>query len=132
MAIRRNITADDEFFLGEDKTLPLQVFQKDKVTPQDISGWGDIRYLLKTHKDALDADALVQKSLADGIEITDGANGWIVITYVQGDTDGNSELSARIKPRVQYWYSVKRHGTGVDTVLTHGTHMFLDAGQRKA
>lgn len=112
MAIERNITSDDDFFLGEDKTLSFTVYQSDGSTAQNITGWALSWMLKKDARDA-DADAKVTKTTGSGITITSGAAGTLTVTIDDTDT---ASLAAGV-----YQHELKRTDDGFETVLTFGT-----------
>lgn len=122
MAIERNITAADHFFLGEDKKIRDSIFQADGTTPQDISGWAISCVIRKTDK-ASDPPLIPEKTIAGGgIAVIDGPNGIIDITFVDTDT-------ATLKPG-KYRWSVKRTDEGFETILTFGDFTLLQATAR--
>ena len=128
MAVRRNITASDKFYLGEVKQVPVQVTATDGTTPINITGW-PLRFLMKEDDDGDDDDALIHKTIDSGIVITDGPGGECRIDFDAADTDGESEASARIIAGFPYPYSLKR--TDVDTILVDGTWEFRASTQRR-
>jgi hypothetical protein len=113
MAIERNITTNDDFFLGEDKVLPDTIYQSDGITLQNVTGW-TISFMVKKHATDLDADAKVTKTTANGgIVLTAPLSGLITITLASADT---ASLPAGL-----YAYEVKRTDVFPKTVLTTGT-----------
>lgn len=125
MAIERNITADDHWFLGEDKSLSFAIYQSDGLTPQNIVGW-DLSWRLKTSKVNADADALLTKTTAisGGITISGSysadpvANTQRAVVAI-ADTDTDS-----ITPGTKY-HELKRTTAGSETVLTFGAAQLL-------
>jgi hypothetical protein len=108
-----NLDDDDDFFIGEDKTLgPGTIYQQNKRTPQDITGWS-VSYMIKRSLDDLDVDAVLQKTTASGITLTTPTSGIMNITIADTDTDG---LTAG-----RYYHEVKRTDAGQETVLAKGT-----------
>jgi hypothetical protein len=108
-----NLDDDDDFFIGEDKTLgPGTIYQQNKRIPQDITGWS-VSYMIKRSLDDLDVDAVLQKTTASGITLTTPTSGIMNITIADTDTDG---LTAG-----RYYHEVKRTDAGQETVLAKGT-----------
>lgn len=113
MAIEHNIGVDDHWFTGEDKRLPFTIYQSDGVTRQDITGW-TLSYMVKRKK--TDAAALLEKTTADDITLTNAAQGE---GYVQADeADTAPILGGRL-----HWHEIKRTDPGLQTVLMYGTLM---------
>lgn len=111
MAVERNITSDDDFFLGEDKTLTFTIYQSDGVTPQDITGWA-LSWMLKQKGTDDDDDALVTKTTASGITLTTPASGVCTVSIADTDTE---DLRSNT-----YRHELKRTDAGLETVLCHG------------
>lgn len=112
MAVERNITADDEWFTGEDKSLVFTIYQSDGTTPQDITSWS-LSWMLKRRKSDLDAAALLTKTTASGIALTTPADGIATVSIADTDTDA-------VSPGTGY-HELKRTDSGVETVLTYGS-----------
>lgn len=112
MADEQNITAENEFFLGEDKTLTFTIYQSNGVTAQDITGWA-ISWMLK--KDATDDDvnAKITKTVGSGITLTTPLSGICTVTVADTDT-------ASLRPGL-YQHELKRTDDGFETVLAYGT-----------
>jgi hypothetical protein len=111
MAIERNITADDDFFLGEDKVLTDTIYQSDGTTVQNVTGWA-ISFMVKKHATDADASAKITKTTGAGIVLTTPLSGLITITLTDTDTAS--------LPADSYPYEVKRTDDGSETVLTFG------------
>ena len=129
MAIERTITADEHFFLGEDKILTFTIFQADGVTRQNITGW-ELWFMLKERLSDADTAALVTKKTTDvsnGITITSGAQGEGEIAFADTDTD---QAVTALKAKTVYPYSLKRLNAGVETILTFSTLTFAGTTQR--
>lgn len=117
MAIEQNITGDNDWFIGEDKTLgntddPWVVYQKDGSTPQNITGWS-ISWMLKRKPTDADAAALITKTVGSGITVLSAAQGEISVAIADTDTDG---LRANI-----YRHELKRTDAGFETILAFGS-----------
>ena len=112
MAIEAHIDRDDDFFIGEDKTLTFTIYQSDGTTVQNITGW-TLSWLLKGRPTDTDANAKVTKTTtAGGIVLTTPASGICTVTVDDTDTDA---LAAD-----RYWHELKRTDAGFETVLTFG------------
>jgi hypothetical protein len=111
VAVQRDITADDDFFLGEDKSLVVTVYQSDGITLQNVTGWA-ISFMVKKHATDSDANAKITKTTGAGIVLTAPLSGLITITLTDTDTAS--------LPADSYPYEVKRTDDGSETVLTFG------------
>jgi hypothetical protein len=108
-----NIDDDDAWFIGEDKILgPFTVYQQNKRTPQNITGWS-VSWMMKRDLDDADVDAVLVKTTSAGITLTTPTSGILNITIADTDTDG---LAAGT-----YYHEVKRTDAGNETVLATGT-----------
>lgn len=116
MAIQRDITEADDWFIGEDKSITDTIYQSDGTTPQNVTGWA-ISFLLK--RSAADVAPKVTKTTADGIALTTPGSGLITITIADTDT-------ASLKAGT-YLYEIKRTDDGFETVLTHGSCLLRTA-----
>ena len=105
MAEKRNITADDEFFRGEDKILTVTL---DPVV--NISGW-TLAFTMRLT--AGSAEALIEKTTTSGITITDGTHGIFQVTLDDLETAG-------LQPG-KYAYDCKRMDAGAEAILVYGT-----------
>ena len=86
MTIIQNIT--DNYVAGDYLDLVVTVLDKDGETV-DISNVGSIRYgIMKTnYAGEPSGPPLVLKTLVNGVELTDAANGVFTVTLDSGDTD---------------------------------------------
>jgi hypothetical protein len=110
MAINENIEKTDNWFLGEDKSFPITIYQSDGSTPQDISGWSLI-YVLRRAPASADP-ALISKTTSDGIVLTTPLSGLCTVSIADTDTEDLAEG--------KYYYSLKRTDAGQETILTYG------------
>lgn len=117
MAIERNITADDDWFKGEDKQLVYTIYQSDGTTAQDVTGWS-LSWRLKRRKTDADAATLLTKTTSSGIALTTPASGIVTVSIADTDTDG---ISAGIA-----YHELKRTDAGAETVLTFGSAYLRD------
>jgi hypothetical protein len=106
-----NIDEDDDFFVGEDKSLIVTVYQQDKRTLQNITSWS-LSWMLKEHLSDADNVALLTKTTSSGITLTTPTSG--VCTVSIADTDTDSIVPGR------YYHELKRTDAGNETVLSHG------------
>jgi hypothetical protein len=112
VAVQKDITADDDFFQGEDKALLDTIYQSDGTTVQNVTGWA-ISFMVKKHATDSDANAKITKTTAaGGIVLTAPLSGLITITLTKADTAN--------LPADSYPYEVKRTDDGSETVLTEG------------
>jgi hypothetical protein len=131
MAIERNITEDDDWYVGEDKTLPATIYQSDYAvdpltgvvtgTLQDITGW-TLSWLVKRKASDADADALITKTTSSGIALTTPASGLCTITVADTDTDSI--------PQGTYHHELKRMDAGFEAVLIRGRAVIQGAVHR--
>jgi hypothetical protein len=121
MAIRDDITADDDLYTGEDKTLTITVYQADGATPQNITGWA-LSYRWKRKASDPDTAAVLTKTTASGIALTTPATGICTVTIDDTDTDN-------LAPQT-YVHELKRTDAGSETVLTTGTVLLQRALHR--
>lgn len=112
MAVEHNITADDQWFTGEDKSLVFTVYQSDGSTAEDITGWS-LSWMLKRNKRDADADALITKTTGDGIALTTPESG--VCTVSVADTETEDLRGGR------YYHELKRTDAGSEAVLSYGS-----------
>jgi hypothetical protein len=121
MAIRDDITADDDLYTGEDKSLVFTLYQSDGTTPQNITGWA-LAYAWKKALSDPDSAAVLTKTTGSGITLTTPVAGICTITIADTDTDA---LAART-----YVHELKRTDAGSETVLTTGTVVLQQAVHR--
>lgn len=121
MAIRDDITKDDDFYTGEDKTLTITVYQSDGTTAQNITGWS-LSYRWKRSLSDADSEAVLTKTTSSGITLTTPGSGICTVTIADTDTDS---LEART-----YYHELKRTDAGSETVLTTGSVLLQRAIHR--
>lgn len=85
MALTFDIVADDDWFVGDDVTIPFVIYtDDDKGSRQDLTGF-DLLYQLKHNPhDGI----LISKTEGDGITVTDALNGEGEIAISGDDTAG--------------------------------------------
>ncbi len=111
MAKAFNILASDEWFVGEDKTIVIDVLQADESTPQAMTGWALTWELM----DSADGPVLLTKTTAlSEITISTGAdtNDRATITVLDTDTEG-------IGPG-WYYHRLRRTDAGLELRLSYG------------
>lgn len=106
-----DIDADDDFFIGEDKTLPVTIYQANKRTIQNITGWG-LSWMLKGSLTDADADAVLTKTTTNGITLSAPSSGVCTIAIADTDTDSLDPAT--------YVHELKRTDAGSETVLFQG------------
>lgn len=121
MALRDDITADDDLYTGEDKSLVFTVYQSDGTTAQNITGW-TLSYMWKLKPSDADAAAVLTKTTSAGIALTTPASGICTVTIEDTDTDS-------LTPQT-YYHELKRTNAGSETVLTTGTVLLQRAIHR--
>ena len=115
MARKRDITADDKFFRGEDKVLKVTI--DDGATPpvaKDITTW-TLAFTLRRSAGA--EEVLITKTSASGITITNGPGGLCQVAI--SDTDTASLVPGK------YAYDVKRMTADAEAILVYGTLTLL-------
>lgn len=139
MAIQFDITASNQFFLGEDKILELTIFGADGVTPFDVAGI-PLEWNLKKTDKASDP-GIITKGIGTGITIVGVYNAVpatntqrVRITFASADTDPDvTSLLATpyaLKAGVAYRHSLKRKDAGNEGILSFGSFTFLQATER--
>ena len=118
MAREQHLGASENWFIGEDKTIPFQIYSSDEATIIDITGWALAWYMRRE----IDADTKVLTCTTGGSTIT------ITGTY-NSDPDVNTQRANiiiadtdtdNLQPG-QYYYSLWRTDAGNETVLAFGT-----------
>lgn len=124
MAVEFNVTANDKFFLGEDKVIDFVIFGPDGATPLNVAGFTLEWTMRKTDK-APDP-AIILKTSTLGITIIGVYNTAALtntqrvrITFVPADT-------AALKP-MTYRHSLKRVDVGNAIVLSFGDFVLRQA-----
>jgi hypothetical protein len=107
MAEQADITADDGWFIGEDKTLEFTVLEADG-SAQDLSGWA-IEWVLRREPGG---SALVTKEVGSGITVSTPASGVLQVAVADVDTDP--------LPAGRYWHALRRADSGTEAVLAYG------------
>lgn len=121
MAIRDDITTEDDFYTGEDKSLVFTIYETDGTTAQDITGW-TLAYMWKRAPSDADSAAVLTKTTSAGIALTTPGSGICTVTIDDTDTDS-------LLPQT-YHHELKRTTAGSETVLTTGTVLLQRALHR--
>lgn len=113
MADEQHVAESDDFFIGEDKTLPFTIYTTPAHTAtQNITGWA-LSWLLKRKESDADAAAVLTKTTAGGgIALTTPASGLATVTIEDIDTDA-------LQPGT-YHHELKRTDAGSETILSFG------------
>jgi hypothetical protein len=109
VAIESPISAEANWFKGEDKLLRFTVYGQDGKTPQLISDGWEFRFDLMRRRST---DALVTKATNAGVTVIDGTTGQIGVTINAEDTealDGDS-----------FSYVLRRVDVGNSQILAYG------------
>lgn len=85
------------------------VIAEHEATPVDITGWL-ISWMVKRHKADADGDAMIIKTVGDGITIVSAADGICRVSVEDDDI-------AAFEGGTQYWEEWKRTTAGFRTVL---------------
>jgi hypothetical protein len=127
MAAEFNVTANDKYFLGDDKVLEFTIVGQDGVTPFDVTGLSLEWNLRRTDKDPV---ALITKGIGSGLTIVGvySANPSlntqrVRVSIASADTD-------LLKPNVAYRHSLKRKDAGFEMIASYGSILFLQATER--
>lgn len=107
MAIRQDI-ADNDFVSGDDKTLRFTITDDGTSagTPVNITG---ATITFKVTSGPTSTTAIIEKSTAGGITITDGPNGVCTVALVAADT---AALAG------DYWYELQVVDASANTTTT--------------
>jgi hypothetical protein len=126
MAQQFDINADDDFFLGEDKTIEFTILDADSI-PVNVTGWA-IEWVVRKLDDS-DSATLTKTTGGGGIAITGvynvdpAVNTQLVVVTVE-DTDTSS-----LTPRT-YRHALKRTDDGFETILSYGNLVLRRAAAR--
>jgi hypothetical protein len=118
MSIRFDITKENEFFIGEDRTINIDVKQSDESTAQTMTGWSLTWELKPSPGEAFS----IQKTTSDGITIGNGVgtDDRASITIGDGDTEA-------IEPGV-YYHQLRRTDAGSEQLLSFGDVTLRESG----
>jgi hypothetical protein len=102
-------TLTTPYYIGEDNVIHFTVFQSDRTSIQDVTGYTFSLKILKS-------DAVV---ISNTPAIVVAANGTVDATLASADTSS-------LKPGI-YEYYFRRTNSGSRTILAHGTLELLEA-----
>ncbi len=112
MANTLTLPINDTWYAGD--TMRIELAIKEEGVPVDLTGY-DLKFTAKKNaKDADNAIGAIQKSLGDGIEVIDAANGEILITIDPDDTTDNTET-------VTYFIDLQMSFSGEVVTVFNGT-----------
>ena len=119
MATRFDIDASDGWFIGEDKTIEIDVVQSDGSTAQTMTGWA-LTWELK--RSQFHSTVLISKTTASGISIGngDGTDDRASITVADTDTED-------LEPGT-YYHQLRRSDAGSEVILSRGDAVILESG----
>jgi hypothetical protein len=124
MAIEFNITAEDRFFLGEDKNIEFTIFGPDNVTPVDVTGWTLEWNMRKTDKAG--DPPLLRKYQNNGLALVGVFNANAQQNTQRVRITFGSDDTSLLKPMV-YRHSLKRTDVGSESILSYGSIELLQA-----
>jgi len=118
VAIRFDIDASDEFFIGTDQTIQIDVKQSDESTAQTMTGWA----LTWELKDSPNGTVQISKTVGAGIAIGNGSgtDDRASITIADDDTEA-------LEPGV-YYHQLRRTDAGSERLLSFGHVYVRDSG----
>ena len=110
-----NITSVDGFFIGEDKTLTIEVVQSDGSTAQTMTGWALIWELMTSPTGSV----VLTKTTSSGVTIGDGdgTDDRATVVITDEDTEALSAGPAR------YYHRLRRSDDNTEYNLSFG---FID------
>ena len=125
MARLQNLGDSAEWFVGEDKAIPFEIYTDDEVTIQDVTGF-TMRWVLRKRKDD---DAILLDKTTAGATITitgsynaDPDTNTQRVNVIIADTDTEHFQPGR------YYHTLKRTDAGFATVLSYGDVYLKKAG----
>lgn len=118
MAVRFDISADADFFIGTDQPIEIDVTQSDESTPQTMTGWA----LTWELKDSPSSSAHISKTVGVGISIGNGSGTDDRVTITVTDTD-TEPLEAGL-----YYHQLRRTDAGSERILSFGTVALMESG----
>lgn len=118
MAREQNIGAADDWFIGEDKTIPFEIYSSDEATIEDISTFALAFYLRQIggpDKRVLTCTTGASTITITGSFNTDPDTNTQRANVIVADTDTDNLLPGK------YSFSLWRTDDGNETVLAYGT-----------
>ncbi len=114
MGIEANILESVNWFIGEDKTINIDVNQSDGTTAQAMTGWTLAWELKATANGAVEITKT--PSIGDG----DGTDDRAAIAILGADTEA-------LRPGT-YYHQLRRSDTGSEVVLAFGDAVLRESG----
>lgn len=133
MSLEQNISAEKNYFLGEDKFLEYEVLMDDgkkvdDVTKgvEDVTNWTMVWTLRKLDKNGIPAgDAIIEKRTGGaGVSVVGVYNASRVLNTQRVRvviSDDDTDLLPPSSATVVYAAALKRLSAGGDAVISHGT-----------
>ena len=117
MARLQNLGNDDDWFVGEDKTLSFEIFSSDEVTMENVTGFA-MQWVMRQ---GLEGDPiLINKTTAGAtISITGTWNADMNINTQRVNVSVPRTDTYRLQPG-KYYHALKRTDSGNQTVLSYG------------
>ncbi len=128
MAVKQDVISP-QFFVGEDKRLVFTIYESDKVTPKNVSGWA-ISWMLKRSVNDTDGAAKITKTVAGGGVTITGVFNVVPATNTQRVNVQIEDTDTHLLPAGLYAHELKRTDAGVEVVLAYGQFQ-LPAGVHK-
>jgi phenylpyruvate tautomerase PptA (4-oxalocrotonate tautomerase family) len=117
MAREQHLGATDDWFIGEDKTIPFEIYSSDEATMQNITGWALAFYIRQ--RDGSDKK-LLTKTTVSGITIAGSYNA-DQSTNTQRATVSIDDTDTDHWQPGGYSYALWRTDASNETVLAYGT-----------
>lgn len=127
MAIKRDITIDDEWFITEDKILRCAIYEDDAMTtPVNVTGWTFTWHLRRQFGNTI---VIEKTSAAGSITITGvfNSNPALNTQRVLVDIDSADTLALQTSGQLACYHRLRRVDPGAQTVLVYGDVKFLQA-----
>jgi hypothetical protein len=125
MARQQNLGDSADWFTGENKTLPFEIYSSNEATIQDVTGY-TMRWVLRRR---IDDDAIL-------ISKTTGAGTITITGSYNSDPDTNTQrvniitlpADTEFLQPGRYYHTLKRTDSGFATVLSYGDVHLKKAG----
>jgi hypothetical protein len=130
MALKFDVVRDDLWYKNTDFVFKYRVWQRDRTTPRDVTGYA-LSWMLKTKATDADASAILTKTSVgsppisiQGIFHVDPALNTQEVWVPIADTDTTTPKSG------VYHIELKRTDPGAETVLSAGLARLLESGHQ--
>lgn len=117
MARRQNLGESADWFTGEAKTLPFEIYSSDEATIQDVTGWSCSWTLRRVQGD--DEILLTKTTGGSGITITGSYNATPATNTQRISVAVTSGNTTNLQPGL-YWHCLRRTDSSSETVLSYG------------